>query len=167
MAVSPHGNCAPIVALPAVGHQILKAAALPSAERGDPELPCNPDKSPDYSNGTLEHRHIDATTDLEVITEWWDRWLEALIGMPTGTRSGVWVLDEDQPETPSELSFQLPQTYTVATQRDGGGLSCSRRYAASLIAEGTIPSFKLGSLRRVRKSDVVDSYIEARLAEKD
>ena len=44
-------------------------------------------------------------------------------------------------------------------------LSCSRTYAASLISTGTIPSFKLGSLRRIRKSDV-DAYIEARLAAK-
>jgi excisionase family DNA binding protein len=44
-------------------------------------------------------------------------------------------------------------------------LSCSRTYAAGLISSGTIPSFKLGSLRRVRKSDV-DAYIESRLAAK-
>jgi excisionase family DNA binding protein len=44
-------------------------------------------------------------------------------------------------------------------------LSCSRSYAAMLIAEGTIPSFKIGSLRRVRRSDL-DAYIETRLAAK-
>jgi len=44
-------------------------------------------------------------------------------------------------------------------------LSCSRTYAASLISSGTIPSFKLGSLRRVRKSDV-ETYIESRRAAK-
>ena len=45
-------------------------------------------------------------------------------------------------------------------------LSCSRTFAATLISSGTIPSLKIGSLRRVRKSDV-DSYIEARLTAKD
>ncbi len=42
-------------------------------------------------------------------------------------------------------------------------LSCSRTYAANLIADGSIPSLKIGTLRRVRKSDV-DTFIESRLA---
>jgi excisionase family DNA binding protein len=45
-------------------------------------------------------------------------------------------------------------------------LSCSRTYAANLISDGTIPSFKIGTLRRVRKADV-DTYIELRAAAKD
>jgi excisionase family DNA binding protein len=44
-------------------------------------------------------------------------------------------------------------------------LSCSRTFAAKLISDGTIPSLKIGGLRRVRRSDVV-RYIEARLAAK-
>lgn len=45
-------------------------------------------------------------------------------------------------------------------------LSCSRTFAATLISSGTIPSLRIGGLRRVRKSDV-DSHIDARLAAKD
>jgi excisionase family DNA binding protein len=45
-------------------------------------------------------------------------------------------------------------------------LCCSRTFAAKLIADGTLPSLTIGSLRRVRKTDV-DAYIEARLAAKD
>jgi excisionase family DNA binding protein len=45
-------------------------------------------------------------------------------------------------------------------------LSCSRTFAATLISNGTLPSLRIGGLRRVRKSDV-DDYIEARLAAKD
>jgi excisionase family DNA binding protein len=45
-------------------------------------------------------------------------------------------------------------------------LSCSRTYAAGLISSSTIPSVKLGSLRRARKCDV-DRFISAQLAEKD
>ncbi len=41
-------------------------------------------------------------------------------------------------------------------------LSCSRTYAAKLVANNTIPSFKLAGLRRVRKSDV-DEIIEQQL----
>ena len=42
-------------------------------------------------------------------------------------------------------------------------LSCSRTYAANLIYDGVVPSFKIGNLRRVRKADV-DAYIQERLA---
>ncbi len=41
-------------------------------------------------------------------------------------------------------------------------LSCSRTFAAKLIADGTFPSAKIGGIRRVRRSDV-DEYVEARL----
>jgi excisionase family DNA binding protein len=44
-------------------------------------------------------------------------------------------------------------------------LSCSRTHAHKLISNGSIPSLKLGTLRRVRKSDL-DAYIESRLAAK-
>lgn len=42
-------------------------------------------------------------------------------------------------------------------------LGCGRTYAYSLLAGGSIPSIKLGRLRRVRRSDA-DAFIE-RLAE--
>ena len=41
-------------------------------------------------------------------------------------------------------------------------LSCSRTYAAKLVANNTIPSLRLGGLRRVRKSDV-DEIVERQL----
>lgn len=41
-------------------------------------------------------------------------------------------------------------------------LSCSRTFAANLVSDGTIPSFKIGTLRRVRKADL-DDYIESRI----
>lgn len=45
-------------------------------------------------------------------------------------------------------------------------LSCSRTYAANLISDGSIPSLKIGTLRRVRRSDV-DAFIESRLAARE
>lgn len=45
-------------------------------------------------------------------------------------------------------------------------LACSRAHAAKLIADGTVPSYKLGSLRRVRKSDV-EAWIESQPTVKD
>lgn len=38
-------------------------------------------------------------------------------------------------------------------------LGCGRTYAYSLLADGTIPSVKLGRLRRVRRVDA-DAFIE-------
>jgi bifunctional DNA primase/polymerase-like protein/AAA domain-containing protein len=37
----------------------------------------------------------DATTDIETIKGWWKKWPKASIGMPTGKRSGVGVVDLD------------------------------------------------------------------------
>ena len=41
-------------------------------------------------------------------------------------------------------------------------LGCGRTTAYRLIAEGEIPSFTIGRLRRVRRSDV-DAFVERRL----
>ena len=40
---------------------------------------------------------LDASADLDVVAGWWRRWPEALIGVPTGERSGSVVLDLDAP----------------------------------------------------------------------
>ncbi len=45
-------------------------------------------------------------------------------------------------------------------------LSCSRSHAVNLVAAGTIRSFKLGHLRRIRKRDI-DAYVTCQLAAKD
>lgn len=63
-------------------------------------------------------------------------------------------MEKDQTQTHSEGLLSLKDL--------AGYLSCSRTYAASLLADGTIPSFKVGTLRRVRKSDI-DAYVEAQL----
>lgn len=120
MAVSPVVGCAPIVAPPVIENQPLMEAALSLAGLGVPVFPCKPDKSPYYSKPTLEHGHVDATTDLGLIAEWWGRWPEALIGMPTGSLTGIWVLDVDDSEALARLPHGLPQTFTVATPHDNG-----------------------------------------------
>lgn len=64
--------------------------ALAHAARGRPIFPCGADKRP-----LTAHGFKDATTDPEQIQEWWGRWPTALIGMPTGAPSRVFVLDVD------------------------------------------------------------------------
>src|SRR5262249_7772198 len=48
------------------------------------------DKRPLCANG-----FHDATTDETQVRAWWQMWPNAMIGIPTGPRSGLWVLDED------------------------------------------------------------------------
>jgi hypothetical protein len=72
-------------------------AALDYAEAGIPVFPCKNmpgderHKRPHTINGFK-----DATTDQQQIEEWWRKWPNALIGMPTGTSSGIDVLDLDR-----------------------------------------------------------------------
>jgi putative DNA primase/helicase len=139
LAVSPVVGCTPIVAPPTNEDQTLKEAALSLAGRGIPVFPCKPDKSPCYLKSTLEQGHLDATTDRDLIAEWWDRWPEALIGMPTGSRSGVWVLDVDDPEALARLPHGLPQTYTVATPHDEGLHYYFRHVRGVTTSSGSLP----------------------------
>ena len=66
--------------------------ALHYASQGLPVFPCKPDKTP-YTT----HGFKDATTDETQIHMWWAAWPEAMIGIPTGGCSGLWVLDIDMP----------------------------------------------------------------------
>ena len=69
-----------------------------------------------------EHGFKDATTDPRRIHMWWSRWPQANIGMPTGERSGVFVLDVDDLGALAELEAQigkLPATWTVRTPSGG------------------------------------------------
>jgi hypothetical protein len=67
------------------------AAALYVAEElGLPVFPCGPGKSPH-----TEHGFKDATTEPAQIEGWWQRWPDALVGVPTGSASGILVVDVD------------------------------------------------------------------------
>ena len=61
------------------------------ASAGVPVFPCVPgQKRPLTARG-----FHDATTDLAQITQWWTRWPDANLGLPTGAVSGVVVVDVD------------------------------------------------------------------------
>jgi hypothetical protein len=66
-------------------------SALAFARRGWPVFPCGEDKRPLTTNG-----HKDASTDQQQITAWWERWPGALIGVPMGSRSGLFCVDLDR-----------------------------------------------------------------------
>ena len=66
-----------------------------------------------------------ATTDADAISAWWARWPDALIGIRTGSISGLYVLDVDRKNdkdgfaTISANNWIIPDT--VGTQTPSGG----------------------------------------------
>jgi Bifunctional DNA primase/polymerase, N-terminal len=57
-----------------------------------PLFPCSPlDKKPLSPSGFK-----DATTDEVQVRSWWTQWPNAMIGIPTGPKGGVWALDTDK-----------------------------------------------------------------------
>jgi hypothetical protein len=69
---------------------------------------------------------IDASTDPATVTGWWQRWPQANVGLRTGNRAGVIVLDVDPrhggDETLHDLERAhgpLPRTTTVVTPSGG------------------------------------------------
>jgi hypothetical protein len=105
-----------------ITHRTVKHKAALKFGANIPVFPCKADKTP-Y---TL-HGHLDATTDPRRINAWWNRYPGANPAMPTGERSGVFVLDVDADklgfgslEALVEEHGELPETWTVKT--GGGGL---------------------------------------------
>ena len=61
----------------------MQEAQRLAEEQNIPVFPCRADKKP-YT----EHGFKDASKNLEQIAEWWTKWPDALIGVPTGAASG-------------------------------------------------------------------------------
>jgi hypothetical protein len=120
--------------------------ALAYAASGKPVFPCGADKRP-----LTAHGFKDASTDPGMIREWWTRWPDALIGLPTG--AWCWVLDIDikhgQPGAESLADLirahgQLPETRTAKTQSGGThyyfqpveAIACSAGYTKDGVPHG-------------------------------
>jgi putative DNA primase/helicase len=102
-------------------------AALDYARRGIPVFPCHP-----HTKHPLTKKDIDpstgidipnsggfrkATTDQVQIRSWWREFPNAMIGVPTGSRSGFWALDPDAPDEPGKPDGRL----SLATLQDQHG----------------------------------------------
>ena len=103
----------------------ILSAALAYAAHKKAVFPCRADKRPLTPNGFK-----DATTDEAQIRAWWNRWPDALIGLPTGKVNGITVLDIDMDADKNidgeEVLFQLrqandelPDTIECLTPRGG------------------------------------------------
>jgi putative DNA primase/helicase len=92
--------------------------ALAYARQGFPVFPLAPNgKTP-----LTRHGFHDATADEGQIEQWWSRWPEANIGIPTGKVSGLLVVDVDRHGDDGTVALRelnLPPTRAVKTPRDG------------------------------------------------
>lgn len=70
---------------------MLRAALDYAAQRGWPVFPCSPETKRPLVKGGFK----DASTDAATIRGWWKRWPKALLAIPTGERTGLFVLDLD------------------------------------------------------------------------
>ncbi len=84
----------------------LQESALRLAMDGFSVFPLEPlGKQP----ATL-HGFKDATTDLETVSQWWDKLPTANVGVATGQRSQIWVLDADEDAGKNKHGLQDLQT---------------------------------------------------------
>jgi len=167
---------------------MLLNAALAYARRGIPVFPCEPGaKRPLTRNG-----HWDATTDPRVIERWWKQWPSANVGVPTGMKSGVVVLDVDLDDSGLESLAKLeragaPAPKTARARTGRGGIHIFFRHptepeirnSAGLLGPGldvrgeggyvvVPPSRTQGTYEWVDRSPLAEaSWLIERLGEKD
>lgn len=97
----------------------IKNSALKYAEKGIPVFPCQRNKMP-----FTKHGFKDATTNTDQIDIWWSNYPGASIGMPTGEKSGMWVLDVDGEEgfvSLKDLEAKQGSLPDTLQQKTGGG----------------------------------------------
>jgi hypothetical protein len=74
--------------------------ALAYCRHGIPVFPLRPETKTPYMKGG----HHLATTDEATIFQWWREWPKAMVGIPAGPPSGLWILDLDERTAQSKLA---------------------------------------------------------------
>jgi hypothetical protein len=118
-------------------------SALWYARNGIAVFPCKPGgKEP-----LTPHGFKNATTDVDQIEKWWRRWPNANIGLPTGARSGLLVVDID-PRSGGEESWakirsdrKIPKTAKQTT--GGGGRHIIFRHPGGRVPKSLAPGIDL------------------------
>lgn len=98
--------------------------ALHYARHGWPVFPLSPGgKAPLVSRESGGHGCLDATTSAALVEQWWEKSPNANVGIATGKRSGLLVIDVDPRKSDTWLAslnaLELPQTFTVRTWSRG------------------------------------------------
>jgi len=97
-----------------------------------------------------ENGFRDATTDTDVILQWLRRWPGCNWAVPTGEKSGVFVLDIDGDAGRTSLAAleaehgPLPRTITVATGREDDGEHRWFTYPSGCAVKSTVGNLGLG-----------------------
>jgi P4 family phage/plasmid primase-like protien len=112
----------------------LLDAALEYVRHGFPVFPCKLDKSP-----LTEHGFKDRTLDTDLVREWWTRWPDASIGVPTGDSTGFIVVDEDPRHGGTESLAALtaefgPLPDGPVARTGGGGRHFLLQYPGGLVS---------------------------------
>ena len=98
---------------------------------GFPVFPCKQDKSP-----LTPHGFKDATTDIYKIQEYWNKHPNALIGVPTGAITGLFVIDIDNGNGKTgETTFKArgyEDPSTIQTNTRSGGRHLFFKYDSSI-----------------------------------
>ena len=104
---------------PVAAEGTMLAAALEYAAAGLPVFPCA-DKRPLIRDWPSE-----ASVDPVRLREWWTRWPQAMIGLPTGARSGLYVVDIDVRDKVDGMAayraLKVPPATVSAWTPSGGG----------------------------------------------
>jgi len=95
----------------------LEVALIYCEQFGFSIIPVRPDKKPFVKwEGFQKHRPT-----VEEIEKWWTKWPDAMIGIVTGSISGIDVVDTDTPKADDELQSYLSDSFVCPTQRTPGG----------------------------------------------
>jgi len=103
--------------------------AAPLVAQGIPVFPCWERPNGKHSNGKnprTRNGFKDATTDAQQLAAWSSQWPDALVGVPTGKASGLFVLDVDVKngkngfDTLRAKGWVVPKTRTHHTLTGGG-----------------------------------------------
>jgi hypothetical protein len=108
-------------------------AALRLAAAGLHVFPCGPDKKP---LGGIRWRD-ESSCDLEIVSAWWERWPDAVVGIDVG-KARLVVIDADRhPGSPDGVAA-LPKLI--------GGPTMTLRSVSTILRQPVL-EFKLGFLR--------------------